>query len=349
MTQRIVYVDASLLARSSCRLRLYYYQKGYRSKVNNNDTEFGTAFHIFKSEFRRGGEMAFLIGCNKAKLYFRNTPMNVVYKKRYLTEAFLMKVCADYAEKYEKDLFEPIFIPATKHELEEALVLEASLPLTKGPELVIKETKIKELRSDKPLTELKFCIPYYVADDMVIMLVGTIDEVGKWLNGPYCISDTKTTSSWNTESYFQGYELSPQLLFYLFILKVYALEFPNSIFATIHNSTCGAFIDGVFYAPNQPTEFVRSKTFYFSDETLQEYKSLLDPIIESIVYIVRNPDKPKREGIINGSCAGNFKCPFIGVCSMPDEVSRDAILKNNFAIAEYNPLLFQTESSRIIV
>ena len=63
--------------------------------------------------------------------------------------------------------------------------------------------------------------------------------------------------------------------------------------------------------------------------------------------MIRKGKKPLKEGIINGSCSGNFKCPFLGVCSMPDEISSQSILDFNFIKRPYQPLDFQSEIKSI--
>lgn len=314
ITQRAIFLDASLFSRSSCLLRVFYTLKGYTGKVNNNDIEFGTAFHIFKAELRKKESQSFALGIQKAVKYYRDTPMNMLYKKRYLNESFLVRVCHDYYEHYEKDLFEPIFVPN-------------------------KETGLSE-----PLTEVKFAVPYWAEDDIAIILCGTIDEIGKWASGPYCASDTKTTASWDIEDYLKGYELSPQLMFYIFILKAYAEEFPDSIINKIVAEGIGTFIDGVFYSSTEETKFQRSKTVFFKDSLLKEFKTLLDNTVERIIFMSRKEERPLKEGLLNGSCSGNFRCPFFNVCAMPDDVAAAAILTSQFIQRDYQPLNFQTEN-----
>src|SRR4051812_983967 len=200
MEKTTVILDASAFKESSCLLRLFYTAVlGYRGKINSNDIEFGSAFHLFRAIFREKGLEGLAEGVLAATRHFDTTPMTVKKNKQYLDRTFLQKCCVEYATKYEKDLFQVV-------------------------------------RGDdgEALLELKFGIPYYDDGEVEILLAGTIDEVGKFVNGIYCISDCKTSSVWNIEDYFRSYQMSPQLIFYRWILKKYAELYPNSIFSEIN-------------------------------------------------------------------------------------------------------------------
>jgi len=72
----ILHLDATALGRSSCMRRTYYdVVKGYTSKLKNNDMEFGQAAHLFKAEIRKGTDISFLAGLQKAKKYYTTKPM----------------------------------------------------------------------------------------------------------------------------------------------------------------------------------------------------------------------------------------------------------------------------------
>ncbi len=199
-TPKIIHLDATAFSGSSCIRRLFYQVvEGYTTKLKYNDLEFGTATHLFKAEIRKGAEISFLLGLQRAKTYYKNKPMLIKKDKSYMTEGFLMSVCNEYYIKYGegKDDFKPIFV------------------------------------DKEPLVELKFSIPVYTSDKLIVFLSGVIDEIGKFSNGCYAIGDLKTTSVWDVEKYFKGYQLSPQMLFYRYMLEQHARLYPKSIFAEI--------------------------------------------------------------------------------------------------------------------
>lgn len=303
----IVYIDAAALSNSSCLRRVYYnVVKGYRKKIQANDIEFGIAVHLFKAEIRKGTEISFLAGIKKALDYYKKTPKYFKVGKEFMTEGFLINVCNEYYIKYgeKRDNFEPIF-----HEGE-------------------------------PLTELKFVLPYYSSPELIVFLAGIIDEIGKIKNGCYAIADLKTTSVWDSKKYFEGYKLSPQLIFYRYMLKLHAKLYPDSIFAEIDKMDCACFIDGVFLSKNNPTEFSRSEGILFKQELLDEFEVLLHKKMQSIIEMIQTHIIPDREGMLNGACNTKYGlCDFFIACSSPDDVSCEFALENNFKQAEYNPLL----------
>ena len=308
MTKKLIIVDASALATSSCMLRFYNIVcEGYSSKLNNNDIEFGTAFHKFRASWRTHKDIVKALSI--ARNYYRDTEMIVKSNKLYLTDTFLQRVCLEYSTKYEKDTFEPI-------------------------ELEVNNKK-------EIMLELRFALPFYIDDEIEVLVAGTIDEVGKWRGGIYCICDAKTTSQWDIEKFFKKYYLDPQLLFYRWIFRKYAQTYPSSIYAKIENeSEVGIFIDGIFYkGKDQEIIFRRSNVFRFSDDILKEFESLVTDKIMSLVNYLKFKQTPPREGIINGSCETKYdSCRFFHVCNAPDEESRKAILDFNFKKDFYNPL-----------
>src|ERR1051326_992360 len=237
---KVIFLDSTALQNSACMRRVFLMTWcGYTSKLKYNDIEFGTAIHQFKYEMRHGKSDSFLIGLQRARNYYKTKPMIVKKGKEFLNEPYLINICNAYYERYKDDSFEPIFVPATAYELEQAKELEA-LQST-DPKIL---RRISYLKEPKPLTEMKFSFPVYADGELIVILCGIMDEVGKFKNGCYSISDLKNTSMWNVNSYFDSYRLSSQLLFYRWIIKKSAELYPNSIFPQIHSMDCGAFIDG---------------------------------------------------------------------------------------------------------
>ncbi len=213
MEKLLVILDASAFSNSACLLRLFRITvEGYTQKLENNDVCFGTAFHLFRKIFRDKGDCGMAEGLNVAKEYFIKTPMVVKPNKTYLTPLFLMRICMEYAEKYVHDKFKPIRVKTKKW-------------ITTNPGI---ENSGGFIEVEEPLLELKGAFPYYVDDEIEILMAFTIDEIGKESNSIVSICDAKTTSVWNIKEYLDSYELSCQLRFYKWSLLKYAEAYPES-------------------------------------------------------------------------------------------------------------------------
>lgn len=305
-------IDPSALKESSCLRRLYLtVVEGYSSKVQTNDVEFGSAFHKFKAYLRIHGINSFAEAHNAAIEYYKVTPMYKKKDKEYLTEAFLSNLCREYYVKYLKDDFEIVRI------------------------------------GNESLVELPFCFPYYSDDKMDILLCGTIDEIGKIKKGLYCISDLKTTHAWDIESYFRGYKLSPQLIFYVWALRKYYSLYREKFPKDFDIESVGVFIDGVFLrGKNSPVELVRSEVEIIKLNKIIEFEVLLSEKINELIkwfsiFKVTTPNFPLREGMLNGSCQTIYgPCKFFNVCASPDNEVAQILLQNNYKQKHYNPLKF---------
>ncbi len=330
----LVMLDASSLSNSSCILRLFnIVVEGYKPKLENNDVCFGTAFHLFRKIFREKGEEGLAEGINVAKKYFLETPMREKPNKKYLNTTFLMKVCLGYAEKYAKDSFKPIRVKVKKK-------IEGSDNFDPGD-------RRDFIEIEEPLLEIKGAFPYYVDDDIEILMAFTIDEIGKQENGIVSIMDAKTTSMWDIKSYFQSFELSPQLRFYKWALFKYAKAFPESFIGKLCDDIIGCQIDGIFYkGADKDVEYKRSDVMLFSDDPrMEEFESLIDSKVRKLVIKIKDWKNrgftPMREGMLNGSCETKYgKCDFFQSCAAIDKETRNVILDYNFIKKHYNPLSF---------
>jgi hypothetical protein len=324
MEKTLIIADASLFKESSCILRTFYTAvKGYKGKRQNNDIEFGTAFHKFKSHWRNDpSDAGYMMAMLLAQQHYDNTDYIIKSNKKYLTTKYLTDACAAYASKYRNDNFETVALP---HPWQ-----FNGTPIPAGTKLI------------EPVT--RFSFPYYVDDTIEILIAGTMDEIGKWKAGMYCIADVKTTSVWNSDEYFRGFDLSPQLLTYRWAVRKYAEAYPESFIAEIDRDGVGAIIDGVFYAgADKPVEFKRSKIYQFKEHDLAEFEQLVASKINQLIGAVKHWQKtgavPMREGILNGSCTTPYgPCKFAEVCRMPDDESRMSVLEGNFKQALYNPM-----------
>ena len=305
-TKRIFKLDASAASTSSCGRRLYNtVVLGYRSPLNNNDMEFGSAFHLFIKVMKlTGGDYAQAI---KAATERYSVPMNVKRQKQYMDTTFLLKCCMDYWQKFaEKDDF----------------VTQCS------PE------------SGKALVELKFEWPFYQDDELEIILAGTIDDICKHKHGTWAIRDYKTTSAGDIDEYLRGYRMSPQLLFYRYVMGRYAWAYPDSIFAELCKRNCACFIEGIFIrGKDKPLEVKRSDMFQFTEADLNEFEILLTRKVERLVEMIKH-EIPMREGLLNGACDAKFRCPYFDLCAANDDTVRDHLLRRNFIIKPYDPATF---------
>ena len=316
----IINIDASALSRSSCMLRFWNTViHGYRSKLNANDIEYGTAFHKFAAHLAHTKGLNRFEAFKIATDYFKTKPMIVKPKKDHLNVSHLANTMLGYCDKF----LDPN---------DGGFICDYDILRKPGEE------------DTKAMAEMKFSYQIYEDDVFVINLCGTVDLLVKIHNGCYAIADYKTTSVWSDKEYFAGYRLSPQIIFYTYILQQYAIKYPDSIFERIVKTGFGAFIEGLFLHPTNATRFLRSEVFFFKTEQIQEFVEMLNAKIEMIKKYARLNLQPLREGMLNGACHTQYgMCSFANVCALPDEVSRQHVLKNTFIQKHYNPLTFDKD------
>lgn len=316
MTKRIIRIDASSLKTAACMLAFYRTViDGYKYPVNNNDMEFGSAGHIFlKYMCETKGNVG--IALPKSREYFETTKMVVKKQKQYMDSMHLMKVMLSYWEWLRvNDNFEILLRP-----------------------------------DGKPAVEVTFSVKYYEDDNVIILLEGTIDKLGRFKNGCYAFGDYKFTSSRDIPIFFQGFELSTQLKFYYMCLHMYAEQNPNSFIAEICSNKVGAFIDGIFLNGKDSTEFHRSRIFFFEEPEITLYKNMMkEKIFRLLNHVVAN-EEPYPEGMVTDTCSkpenssgGSWRCRFFKACAAPDKIAADFMLKNEFVKADYEPLKFGKE------
>jgi hypothetical protein len=314
----LLMIDASALKESSCGLKFFLnVHMGYGGEMASNDTEIGSAIHKFRATFRESFTYeAMALAMVEAKEYFETRVMKIKSNKTYLTPEYLTLACSGYASRYMTDSFKPL-----------------------------KDKK------GKALLELPFVFPYYIDDEFEVMIAGTVDEIGQWYggntNGMICVSDLKTTSSWKVDEYLCGYELSPQMIMYVWALKQYAKAFPDSSIGAACKTQIGVFIDGIFFkGKDTPIEYKRSRILTFNDEMLAEFELLLQNKIKTLLFHIREHNKTKqlpiKEGIINGACAGTFfgPCKYFPACASQSDTTMKIILETQYKQRPYNPLAF---------
>jgi hypothetical protein len=316
----VVMVDASLFKKSKCLLEMFYMGVlGIRGRLNNNDMEIGSAFHKFRATFRREGKESYGRALNEALHYWQNTPMIVKSKKKYLTDAYLIKMCLTYAAKY-----------GNGDELEVVRTAQQFGNLPAGTSMI------------EPVT--RFMFPYYVDDYCEISVGGTIDELAKIKSGIHVIVDAKTTACWDHEDYFRGYDLNPQLLTYRWAWEQYAKAFPDSLFASVYAGDIGAQIDGIFLAgADKDIVCKRSTVFTFNQDDVDEFGMLVESKVSELANEIKKwrltGKVPLRYGMLNNACENQFgRCEYFKSCAAKNQVTRMMLLERDFKQEQYNPL-----------
>lgn len=307
-----ILLNASAYKRSACMRKLFNTViMGYRKPINNISIEWGSSFHLFKAKFRELGPSGFLEAAEAAKEYFLKTPHYSSYQTKYLENPeYLWSACLAYYTRYLNDDFE-----------------------------TVKDDK------GKPLIELKTALPYYVDDDVEVIMMGTIDEIGKIKSGVYCVADVKTTSMADVEKFFTNFRMSPQLLFYGWQVMQYAKAFPDSIFNKIVQSGFGYFIDGVFQrGKDKPVELVRSDVKMYSQRDIDEMDYLIKKTTMELVDAVKEYKAtgviPLRFGMLNGACSADFGCEYLPACATDDDITYELVMEQHFTQIPYNPANF---------
>lgn len=193
---------------------------------------------------------------------------------------------------------------------------------------------------EKVVSETPFLIPAYYEDDYILVnLCGTIDKIGQFKGGCFAIGDWKTTgySGYKKEFYFRRYELSRQTRFYILACKLLAEREPESTLGRIGMTNMGAFIDGIFLAPDaNDNKVIRSDVYQYSTKDLSDFRLTLDLFIRKLSDHVAT-NCYYKEGILNGSCQGQYECQFYNACKAPDNIA-EIILAKDFRKVPFQPL-----------
>lgn len=311
--KQIFRIDQSALKHSLCMLDFYrLVVLGLRYPINNNDTEFGTAIHLFiKVMYESGGN--FNEAVTRALKYFRNTPMNTKWNKKYMNDKHLLATCLNYWQMYlTKDDFEILSV------------------------------------NGKPAVELTFSNKIYEDDNYIIYLEGTIDKFGRIKNGCYAIGDYKSTSAFEQKEFLESFELKTQGRFYLHNLKLFAANNPDSVLNEVMRRPVGFFIDAIFLNGLAKTEYARSRVYMFKEEDMIQYGLLLDGFIKKFVDVLnyhrRTGAEPLPDGKLTDACSANFGCSFQRLCTAPDDIAKDLIMKKDYITKPYMPLLHGKET-----
>ncbi len=311
MNKRIIRINASALKNATCMLRFYRICiEGYKSPVNSNAIEFGSAVHLFLASMAMtGGDLP--VSLALARNYFQETPMVIDYQKRYLDDQTLCNVCVRYwGHLQQTDSF-----------------------------------KILTTEKNEPAVEVTFSNKFYEDEHFIVLLEGTIDKLGQFDKGAFALGDYKTSAiPWGSDrkqkldDYFRGHEMSCQLRFYRFNIELKARLEPSTLLNELTKNTLGCFIEGIFTSKDE-VEFRRSRIYFYTDDDMKEFVNMLTGFVTTVITILKQDTIPPRHGILNGACAGGWKpCSFINVCNAPDDIAREHVLRNNFIQSEYLPI-----------
>lgn len=329
--------DSTSLGASHCELRFDRMVRGGYRDLMGASAAYGIGMHKFIDTMyktggdyglaRRDGIKAFNMPKNPPP---RNQP-HLLEEKHFGTSCF--NLWTDYVEK--DSTFDVLTVPVKCYWCKGTGNDFNNMPnrceYCKGNGIV-----------NGPATELTFRIKFYEDDFLIMWLNGTIDKVGQFKGGCYAIGDWKTTSAGDAEKYLEQYELNRQLRVYTLACKRMAKEQPDSILGRIGATKMGAFIDGVFIKPKaNDNSYMRSRVYQFSDDDLNAFENSIIFWCAKYSISLRNNHFVKQ-GLLNGTCDGKYRCPFWNVCKNPDNIGQ-MILKKDFVQRNYNPLNFGGE------
>ena len=335
MSKIIVKVDASALRESACEWRFdAIVNQGWRSKELFNDTVYGTAVHKYLSRMEESGGQ-FDEAVRACLKIWRAGKFKIRDKKAHLNENHLINTCFDYWNYLQTKQREFSLIQNPNAKCWSCGGTGLDTPKT----IEVVTCKVCEGKGtrEQPVVEVKFSIPWEISENYEAYIEGTIDRVGKINNGCYCVRDYKTTSSWDSKKFLDGFSSSPQLKLYLWAVRKEA-ERENSPIAQLKGQRIGAAIDGVFLKSSSETEFDSSRVFFFNEQQEEEFENLLEDKIDEIKSYALNIIAPRKTGKITGLCHNLFSCRFHDVCHALDEKVGKFVLLNNFEKRPYEPL-----------
>ena len=326
----LIKLNASSLKLTTCMLQWHrVVVDGYKMPANPAALTYGVSVHKFIDTMYKTQRLD--MARDAALVEFRKPKYDNKRSSHLSDETHLIPTCFNYWDDYVKK--------DTDYSL---VMLNQPCPWCGGddPDTCDCEKCKGEGTLQLPASEVTFEIDYYEDDHIKVVLAGTIDGIGKISNGCYAIRDFKTTSSAEQDEYLDDYEMSAQLRFYIFSLKLMGRLHPDSVLGQIGNSRMGAFIDGLFIKPKLVSnDYVRSKVFQYSDDEMAEFELNLNELVKKISYYISTGLWQQREGIVNGTCKSGYrKCDFWHACRSGNKAIADALLSRNFIQKKYDPL-----------
>ncbi len=304
----ILYLDASAFKESGCDRRLkHIIVDGLRESGSAAALMYGTAVHKFIAHLRTTTDYKEAL---KITVAFYAPYSLELEPKEWRTLEHLLITCAGYYN----NVYVPDVFSAMSYRNDEG--------------------------KDVFLVEQKFAFPVHEDDSLIVMLCGTVDEVGMYADTKtVCICDRKTSSSYfKVDETLSLYRKSTQLMFYKFVIEKKIPQFKN----------IPVFIDGIFLASNQKPKFARSEMFEIPREDMERFESMLYDCIARIVKNFHANSWPKNFLLCdstryNGDNVG--ACRHFPHCSISDPELSEYIRKTKYVTKPYNPLLFDEEKS----
>lgn len=344
----ILRVNASSLKQSTCMLNwtntiLHGYYTGSTSAAAN----YGVAIHKYiDTMFKTGGNMKF---AREHMLKAFRVPKYFSYRGEWLGDENHLTVTAyNYWDDYvTKDTsFEHLQLNSRCWYCDGEGVIKPEKPeQVAATEVEILYPKCEHCNGTgmrlQVATEVTFSVKFYEDEFCVIYLEGTQDKVGRIKGGAFCVGDYKSTSEWKIDEFLSDFEMSNQLRFYRLPYILMAEQQPDSILGQIGATRMGCFIDGIFLNPKiSEVKYKRSAVYMFTDEEMAEFRRLLTSLCYRLSHaaerIVKNKETLEKEGLLNGSCKGKYKCSYWKACKAGSMYQQ--VLDSEFKKKEYNPL-----------
>lgn len=327
ITKQIININSSSLKDLHCFRR--YWNKYILNKrgegCSYNDTEWGSAWHVFRQVLAQTKDEAKAI--NSATTYLSKRMkegMVVRDKKDHLNVDYLIAVCLRYISSYGKEKsygkYEVLCSPV----------------------------------DGSPLVEQTFSIKIFESDYCIIYMQGTIDELVIHPAGYLVIGDDKSSSTWDAKKHLRSFELKPQLRFYRLAIQMLSEQEGGEWYQELLTKRIGARINGVYLKPDvSKVVFEQSDVYFFGDEDLGMLRGQIYSLCHRINGLLKfnhdflsdnnNPEViPPPDGIFNATCSSCY-CEFQGMCNKPEAVYRSIL--NGMKTVEYTPLDFRKLTS----
>lgn len=304
----IIRVDPTTLASSYCLRKVELMNLlGMRTKKPNHIPEYGSAIHLAVANRRRGMKIS---KCEQSAFqYFSESGADAEMDWR--NEGHMINVLNRYFEEYREDNFQPM--------------------------------KVEIDGVTSYCVEQQFALELVDCGDIVFLLVGAIDAVGKY-HAPVEICDIKCTAAKRPSIFLSKYRYSHQMMLYSYAVKQLGFcdYYPP------------AFIDGIFLNDGSPfARFERSPAYDFTDEAIaatvewarRQCLALLGELMDVCVSPI-NPNKIVSEFLRNPSCCELFNgCDFTDLCWGNETMQM--LARQRYVQRVYDPRTFGTRGDEV--
>jgi hypothetical protein len=314
MSKPEYYFDASANKESACRRRLFLIiVAGYREKEQSPSLSYGSACHRYVETLRKtkDHQQGIIDACKYYAPY--SSQWN---DKEWRTLSHLMQSCGAYKNFYDSD-----------RDLQ-----SVSLPID-GVETV--------------MVEQKFKLKIFENDFFILYLSGTIDEIGLYQKHKFVIIDRKTSSYYfKIDETLKMYQQSSQMLFYKYIAEL-----------SLNLKNLEVLIEGIFINSKEKTKIVRTpEPFEYEPWRMKFFKDQLNETIKNLIVDLTDyhmrfygqdiTDKeifPMNFLACDSSRYDKDKigaCKFFNICANSDSGIREHMIKRDFIVKQYNPMMF---------